>query len=449
VTAAEAREVNFDGIVGPTHNYAGLAFGNTAATSNKGTRSNPRAAALQGLEKMRFVADLGVAQAVLPPHPRPSLRVLRGLGFGGRDEEVLAAAAKAEDGRLLRAAASASAMWTANAATVAPSSDAADGRVHLTPANLQAMLHRSFEPEETHAVLRAIFADEARFAVHTPLAGGGQLGDEGAANHLRLAVPGRPAVHVFGWGRRAFAPGPAPVKFPARQAYEASRAIARLHRLDERACLFPQQTPAGIDGGAFHSDVLAVANDGFLMLHESAFVGTAAFLGQLRRRLGAGFSCALARRRELPLRAAVAAYPFNSQVVTLPGGGMAIVAPRESETDRACRRFLARVRERDDTPVEAVHYLDLRQSMRNGGGPACLRLRVRLTDDERAAVRANVFWTPELARALEAWVGKHYRDRLSPADLADPRLARASMEALDELTTLLRLGSVYDFQKAA
>src|SRR5450432_3967675 len=129
-----AREFNFDGIVGPTHNYGGLAAGNIAATKNAGRRSNPRQAALQGLAKMSFVHGLGVGQAVLPPQERPSLSMLRRLGFTGRDEDVLARAAAWDHGHLLRNCSSASAMWTANAATVAPSADTDDGRVHLTPA---------------------------------------------------------------------------------------------------------------------------------------------------------------------------------------------------------------------------------------------------------------------------------------------------------------------------
>ena len=126
---------------------------------------------------------------------------------------------------------------------------------------------------------------------------------------------------------------------------------------------------------------------------------------------------------------------------------MAIVAPLDAQENEHARAFLERVVAAGG-PVKAVHYLDVRQSMHNGGGPACLRLRVPLTDAERARVKANVFFTPELEASLGAWVDKHYRDRLLPKDLRDPRLARESMTALDELTGLLRLGSVYDFQRA-
>jgi succinylarginine dihydrolase len=137
-----SRELNFDGLVGPTHHYAGLSPGNLASESHAGEVGNPRAAALQGLEKMRFLAELGVGQAVLPPQPRPDFELLRRLGFGSDRAGALARAGR-EAPALLSAAWSASAMWAANAATVAPSEDTADERVHLVPANLLSMLHRS------------------------------------------------------------------------------------------------------------------------------------------------------------------------------------------------------------------------------------------------------------------------------------------------------------------
>jgi succinylarginine dihydrolase len=440
------REYNFDGLVGPTHNYAGLSPGNIAATTHSGEVSNPREAALQGLKKMQFVAELGAGQAVLPPQPRPSLTTLRRLGFAGTDEQVISAAAKHND-QLLRLCSSAASMWTANAATCAPATDTADRRMHVTPANLQAMFHRAIEAETTHAVLRAIFADERHFAVHEPLPGGGQFADEGAANHTRLFVAGRPAVHIFAWGRSAYREADTPRKYPARQTLEASEALARLHQIAPARCLFPQQSPPGIDAGAFHTDVLAVGNANFFLLHERAFVDVKSLLDSLRRLLGDEFQYALASESELPATKAVAAYPFNSQLLTLPGERMVLIAPVESASQPEAKRFIDRLIA-ENNPVTAVHYLDVRQSMNNGGGPACLRLRVVLSDEDAAAVTARVFFTPGLHGNLAAWVGKHYRDRLAPADLRDPALARESMTALDQLTQILNLGSIYDFQRA-
>lgn len=439
------REVNFDGLCGPTHNFGGLSPGNLASTTHGGQLSNPRAAALQGLSKMRFVRSLGVAQAVLPPHPRPRLSVLRRLGFRGSDEQVLTSVARTDD-LLLRLVSSAAAMWTANAATVVPSADSADGRTHLVPANLAQMAHRAIEADTTRDVLRAIFVDPKRFAVHEPLPGGSHFADEGAANHTRLATPGNPAAHVFAWGRRAFGAGDAPVRFPARQTFEASQALARLGQVAPSRALFPQQHPDGIDAGGFHTDVLAVGSESVLLLHERAFVDSTAFVASLRGLLGEDLRVVFATEQELPLADAVGAYPFNSQLLALPRGDMAVVAPAESRENPRARAFLERV-VAEDNPIRAVHYMDLRQSMNNGGGPACLRLRVALADDELGALSGRVLLDDSLDRELASWIERTYRDRLAPADLADPALARESMAALDELTRILCLGSVYDFQR--
>jgi len=439
------REYNFDGLVGPTHNYAGLARGNLASSRHEGQPSNPRQAALQGLEKMRFVQQLGAGQAVLPPQPRPSVTTLRALGFSGTDEEVICRAAR-EDEHLLRLCSSAASMWAANACTCAPSSDTADGRVHITAANLRQMFHRAIEAETTYAVLSRIFADQRRFAVHRPLPGGGQFSDEGAANHSRLSTA-RGSVHLFAWGRSEYREVSGPRRFPARQTIEASMAIARLHQLDPDRCIFARQSPEAIDAGAFHTDVVAVGNEALWMMHERAFADPDSVIDTLREKLGPELRVEVASESELPLETAVAAYPFNSQVITAPDGTMAIIAPAESERVESVRRFLERIVARGD-PVKALHFLDVRQSMQNGGGPACLRQRIWLTDDEVAAVKPKVFFTPALHHALESWIRRHFRDRLLPGDLADPKLARESMEGLDELTQILELGSVFDFQQA-
>lgn len=436
------REFNFDGLVGPTHNYAGLSRGNLASVEHANRAGNPRAAALQGIAKMQLLSSLGVPQAVLPPQPRPDVDTLRRLGFHGTDAEVLDRVSRTDE-HLLRLCSSASSMWAANAATVSPSCDTWDGRVHITVANLSAMFHRSLEARTTFRVLSSIFADDATFAVHGPLPGGEHFADEGAANHTRLSTD-IGVMHVFGWGRSAWDP-PRIGKYPRRQAREASAAVARLNALPDDFFMLWEQDSAGIDEGAFHTDVLAVGNESFLMLHERAFSHYRDLLHTLRERLGPAFSCALAHESELSVRDAVAAYPFNSQVVTLEDGSMTIVAPTEARDSRACRRFLERV-VAEDNPVRSIHYIDVNASMDNGGGPACLRLRIPLTERERSAIRGRIFFDAALGAELEAWVERHYRDRLEARDLADPSLLDEVRMALDELTRLLGLGSVYDFQ---
>ncbi|NUP08885.1 MAG: N-succinylarginine dihydrolase [Polyangiaceae bacterium] len=441
-------EVNFDGIVGPTHNFAGLSLGNVASLANESAPSSPASAALQGLDKMRAVANLGVRQAVLPPHARPSLSTLHRLGFGGKPEQVLADVA-AREPRLLRLSSSASAMWAANAATVAPATDTTDGRLHIVPANLRHMFHRAIEADTTRDVLRAIFRDETRFSVHEPLPGGTQFADEGAANHTRLAVSSGRVAHLFAWGRSAFeAAQGEPQKYPARQTKEASAALARLLHLAPEQTVFAQQNGRGIDTGAFHTDVVAVGNESFFMVHELAFHDVAAVVADLRAHLGDELVIVQASERELPVDDAVHAYPFNSQVVTVKRDPleMVIVAPLESRENDAARRFLERV-VAEDNPVRRVEYLDVRQSMKNGGGPACLRQRIPLSAADLDKLGARVLFDDALEQDLRAWVRKHYRDRLEPRDLADPSLWRECLSALDELTRVLELGAVYEFQR--
>ena len=201
-----AREFNFDGLVGPSHNYAGLSFGNVASFSNVKSASNPKEAALQGLAKMRALAARGFAQAVMPPQARPNFRLLRSIGFTGTDADVLARAYR-ESPVILACAYSASPMWTANAATVSPSADTIDGRVHFTAANLNNKLHRAMEHQQASRTLRAIFADPAHFAVHDALPATPAFGDEGAANHTRFsATHGDRGVELFVYGRVEFDP---------------------------------------------------------------------------------------------------------------------------------------------------------------------------------------------------------------------------------------------------
>jgi succinylarginine dihydrolase len=438
-------EYNFDGLAGPTHGYSGLSPGNLASERHAGASANPRAAALQGLGKMRFLTELGVHQAVLPPQPRPDVASLRRWGFSGSDAEVVARALACDE-TLVRWASSASAMWTANAATVAPSTDTSDGRLHLTVANLSSMVHRSLEAATTYRVLGRIFADEERFAVHEPLPGPGAFSDEGAANHCRLASDaGR--VHLFAWGRSASgAARTAPRRYPARQTREASEAVARLNQVGD-AALSWRQAPDGIDAGAFHTDVLALGNENVLLLHELAFVDAERLIGELGSRLGANFRACLARSDELPVADAVASYPFNSQLVTLPDRTMALVAPEEARQNPAALRYLERV-QAQVPEVGRLCFVDVNASMKNGGGPACLRLRVPLCEDERNAVTARVFAGEALLSDLEAWVRRRYRDRFTLHDLGDPEFLRELETALDELSTLLGLGSVYEFQRA-
>lgn len=445
-------EVNFDGLVGPTHNYSGLAHGNMASTRHQGRVANPRQAARQGLAKMKTLADAGFAQAVLPPHPRPAIAALANLGFTGTSAEMLQAAA-ATDPALIRAISSAAAMWTANAATVTPSADATDGRLHFTPANLQSSFHRALETPTTAAALRAIFTDSAYFAHHPALPSTPAFGDEGAANHSRLCGAYAAAgVHLFVYGQAGFAGADdiAPKHFRARQTREASQAIARQHGLDTEQCVFAQQNPDAIDAGVFHNDVIAVGNGPVLFYHAAAFADEAGTLDALASKLSArGTTLCPVRvdHADVSLEAAVNSYLFNSQLLWRPDGAMQLIVPGECENDPSVKATLEQVVADGDNPITEYTVLDVKQSMQNGGGPACLRLRVVMSETERAAVDARVMLDAGLYDELCDWVDAHYRDRLAIADLADPALIDETRGALDELTQLLRLGPIYGFQQ--
>lgn len=438
-----AWEVNFDGLVGPTHNYAGLAHDNLASQRHARRASSPRAAALEGLRKMKFVADLGVRQAVLPPQVRPDLSALRRLGFDGSDAAAIGRAGR-EDLLLLAACCSASSMWAANAATISPGADAADHRLHITPANLVSQFHRSLEAGQTGAVLRRIFPPGPSFVHHDPLPATLCYCDEGAANHVRLAAtPGGPGLEIFVYGRRAASGGTGSVAahFAGRQTLEASTAVARLHQLAPETTLFVQQNTAAIDAGVFHNDVIAVGHLDVLLYHEMAFAGGPAIIGEIAERFAMVTAQPLhlicAREEDLALADAVASYLFNSQIVTLPDGSMALIAPSECQDMPRVRRFIDRMIAADDNPISVVHFVEVRQSMQNGGGPACLRLRIVLTETELAAMNPGVLLTESLYDELTAWVHRHYRSQLVPEDLRDPTLYDEGRRALIELDQLM------------
>lgn len=445
-----AVEMNFDGLVGPTFNHGGFALGNLASTRNAGHSSRPLQAVLQGLEKMRALHDLGVPQAVFPPHFRPELDLARRLGFSGSDEKILARL-WTEAPRVLAHCYSASPMWTANAATVCPSADAADGKVHFTPANLQNQLHRSIEVRSTQRILAAMFPSE-RFVIHEPLPSSAALGDEGAANHTRFCAEyGTPGLQFFVFGAVATdAAAPRPVRYPARHTKEACEALVRLHGLKLDHVVLAQQHPEVIDAGVFHNDVIAVGDRDVLLHHERAFLDPST-VSELAEKFEAITGRSLRRmevlEKDVSVSDCVATYLFNSQIVAAAEDQTILVCPQECARHDGIRAQLQTWTEDPNAPIDGVVYRDVRQSMQGGGGPACLRLRVVLTEEERADLPPRLIFGPELHTSLKDWAHRHYRTTLSPEDLADPNLIQESQQALDELTQILGLGSLYDFQR--
>jgi succinylarginine dihydrolase len=393
------REINFDGIVGPSHNYAGLSLGNLASARNAGALSYPRAAALQGLDKMRTNVRLGLSQGIFLPQWRPDSDWLARLGtdIGAAEPHVRAAAM------------SASSMWAANAATVSPASDTTDGRTHLTVTNLVTMPHRSHEWPQTLKQLRVAFSDSRAFAVHEPVPP--PFGDEGAANHMRLTQRhDLPGVEVFVYGRSGGA-------FPARQHVEASKAVARLHGLDPARTLFVAQSDEAIAAGAFHNDVVAVANERVLFAHELAFADKNAFYADLREVLP-GVEIVEVPASAVSLADAIASYLFNAQLVTVPDGSMALVLPSEAQAVPAVWRWLEQM-VAGNGPIRRLVPVDVRQSMANGGGPACLRLRVVA---DPADIDPRFLVDEARIDGIARIVSDYWPERIAPDDLGDTRL---------------------------
>ncbi|MDP3908046.1 N-succinylarginine dihydrolase [Novosphingobium sp.] len=411
-------EINFDGIIGPSHNYAGLSLGNLASASNAGDVSYPRAAALQGLAKMRHNLALGLAQGFLLPLPRPNHGFSAALGLD-----------QGEDRRLLAAAWSASSMWTANAATVSPAPDTADGRCHLTAANLVTMPHRSQEWPDTAKQLRLAFPDPAHFAVHDAVPP--CFGDEGAANHMRMGTShAAPGLEIFVYGRSGGA-------FPARQHEQASRAVARLNRLAPDRVLFVEQAPEAIAAGAFHNDVVAVANERVLFTHEQAFADPDGTYAAIRAKLPEA-EIVVVPASAVSLTDAIQSYLFNAQLLTLPGGEMALVIPLEAWEHPRVRVWLDGMLA-SNGPIRSVLPVDVRQSMANGGGPACLRLRVVA---DPAAVDPRFLLDEAKASRIEAVIAARWPETISPEQLGTSRLARQVTAARAELLVELGLSEL-------
>jgi succinylarginine dihydrolase len=447
------HEINFDGLVGPTHNYAGLSIGNIASTANRAHRSNPRTAALQGLLKAKTLADWGFHQAILPPHERPSIHALKEWGMTGPTDHDILSRASREAPALLAAASSASSMWTANACMMSPSCDSTDNRAHFTPANLNSNLHRSIEAPFTHRLLRTIFEDELSFQVHPPLPGGDVMSDEGAANHTRLCRShSEPGLHVFVYGRNALAREQATTKqFPARQTLQSTQAIARLHHLPEDWVLHVQQSPDAVDSGVFHNDVICVGHRDVLLLHEQAFAGGRKDVEKISQAFlkltGHSLRLVEVGKDRLNLEEAVKTYLFNSQLLSMKDRRMLLAVPGECLQSGIVSDLLSEWVEDRNNPIQEIVSFNLRESMRNGGGPACLRQRMVLSDRELHHLRGRLYLDQTLYGELVNWVERHYRDRLEPGDLADPQLLEESRRSLDELTGILNLPSIYSFQR--
>ncbi len=435
-------EINIDGMVGPTHHFGGLGVGNLASQAHHGHVSNPCEAALQGLSKMCRLADLGIPQFFLPPSPRPNLNWLSQLGFQGSPQDQIKRALD-EAPSILSAAYSSAFMWTANAATVSASPDCSDGLTHVTVANLCSNLHRSQEALERLATLREFFSSVPKVRLHGPLPSSTPLRDEGAANHMRLwGESNESGVNVFVFSEDS-GDGTSQ-KFPSRQSKHASQAIARQHCLLPENTFMLRQHPQAIEAGVFHNDVIATSNMNLLIHHEYAFKDAESELERLEKTFPRVTRYSLNRlmvsNTQLPLSQAVASYLFNSQIViptagrkSRQEGGMVILCPHQCREIESARRLVESWVTDPQNPIQHVEYVTLAQSMAGGGGPACLRLRASLDDEQIREIPRSFWLTPERIDWLRSWIIQYYPRELSMSDLARQEFSQHALNAVDVL----------------
>lgn len=440
MTASQV-EINIDGLIGPTHHFGGLGVGNLASLESQNQVSNPREAALEGIAKMEMLAGLGVEQFYLPPLERPNWRWLESMGFAGQRQDVLRRCLD-DAPNVLSAAYSSAFMWTANAATVAPACDTTDGRLHIVPANLCSNLHRGQEASERRDQLRTMFAPISNSQVHEPLPSVVSLRDEGAANHMRLCGwNGQKAIHVFVHGPNGG------TNFMSRQTELASQRVASCLHLRNEDCVFVEQTAIAIDAGVFHNDVIAMSHRNLMIYHEHAFSGSEKavelILAKFIAKTGQPLIALCVSESELALQEAVRTYLFNSQLVSLdsqnpnPNQGMELICPSQCEASKPVQALIKRWVNEDANPIQGFRFLPLNQSMRNGGGPACLRLRATLSSEQVNSLSATFRAIDSRIARLNSIVKQEYPASLHYSELARLEFAEHATATAQAIASLV------------
>lgn len=415
-------EVNFDGIPGPTHLFAGLSKGNIASQINSGKTSSPKKAALQSLEKINTIYKLGIKQAVVPPHRRPNLTPLSVYGFQGEVHQQLEEAF-ATDPKLFAGLFSSSNMWTANAATISPSPDTENNKLQITIANLKSNFHRSLESFKTYDIFRKIFSS-VLINVHSPLPG--LSPDEGAANHLRFCENyGDEGLEVFVFGYGVKEELPRTKLFDPRQSKEASLEIIKKHAVKHSLTAF--QSPEAIDAGVFHNDVISTSNKNFFFYHEKSFFKNTETVENIckeyKKVTGKDLLLQEVKEKDISINDAVSSYLFNSQIISPKDKeGMILFAPKECERFEKVRKYIEKMISDPKCPIEEVIYFDLNESMQNGGGPACLRLRIVMNDDQLKDINQTLIFDEKLYIKLKELINEHYPDELKLNDLIKPEV---------------------------
>lgn len=431
-------EVNFDCLAGPTHNFAGLSFGNLASMNNEKNYSSPKKAAVQGLEKMYFLYKKGFKQGILPPHKRPFMPILEQMGFIGSEQEIIKQALDNQE-ILVKNISSSSAMWAANSATISPSIDCSDNLCHISVANLHNKFHRSIEASQTYEVLKQIFSAK-NFAVHQALTAHDIFSDEGAANHNRLC-PNHDyqALEIFVYGKTTSLDTQKTLRYPARQSLLASQSIALRHKLHNNYVLFLEQNSLAIDEGAFHNDVVCVMNEQVILCHEQAFADNISLITQRYEKLYKQEPIIIQiSATDLSLQDCVSSYLFNSQLLSKPDGKMMLFAPMQTLHNPASAKVIKNILD-DNNPIDEVYYFDVSESMSNGGGPACLRLRLLLNNNELNNILPSVLFTEQSYEKLRLFIESYYPQEFNLSYLLKPDFLQLCNFIHEEIFKILGL----------
>ena len=431
----ERVEVNIDGMIGPSHHFGGLGVENKASELNRSQASSPRSAALQGLAKMELLASYGIPQFYLPPPVRPAWKWLESLGYCG-DKACVLRDCYQEQPTLLSAAYSSAFMWTANAASVSCGSDTRSKRAKIKLANLNANLHRSIEESERLPQLERMFEAVEHVDVLRGLSSSRPLSDEGAANVMRFfSRVGAGGVYAFVYGNEAAesresednskkADGKR--RRQPRQTRMASAMVARSLDLEPGDCFLIQQTSDAIDAGVFHNDVIATSHENLLFYHELAFHNSEEAVAGIKKRFlektGEKLEACLVESSDLRLDDAVDTYLFNSQICTDIDGGWRMFVPENCNQSESVQRTLERLQAQYPRLV-SIDYCPLAESMRNGGGPACLRLRISLTPSQIDQIPASMRISLSTLSQLRKLVETEYPEKVEPSDFVNPDFA--------------------------
>jgi len=190
----------------------------------------------------------------------------------------------------------------------------------------------------------------------------------------------------------------------------------------------------------FHNDVISTAHEHLWFMHEVAFENVDASLGEIEaaylRQTGRNLRIIVVGSDELPLPVAVQTYLFNSQIITLPKADprepsrFHWIAPQQCEKTLETNQLLQRWQKDRELSLEKVHYVSLQESMANGGGPACLRLRISLNREQLAALPPRIFLDAEQYHRVHDWIVKWYPEQLALSDLADATLVEHFQQAV-------------------